>query len=100
MLLIILTNMIFIVMSYMNLSEEWVAFLDLVDQIFMYIFVAEAVFKIAGLGPQVYFRDNWNKFDFGLVVSSLCIDVTNSVLKVAKNLRTAKSLKIVSLSKS
>ncbi len=66
----------------------------------MYVFVAEAVIKIIGLGPTDYFRDNWNKFDFILVVSSLSMDVTISVLKVAKNLKSAKSLKIVKISKS
>lgn len=66
----------------------------------MYVFVAEAVLKIIGLGPTDYFRDNWNKFDFFLVVISLCVDVTISLLKFAKNLKSAKSLKIVKLSKS
>lgn len=66
----------------------------------MYVFVFEAVLKIIGLGPTDYFRDNWNKFDFLLVVISLCMDVTISILKFAKNLRSAKSLRIVKLSKS
>ena len=100
MFLIIMGNMIVVVLSYMNLSEESQEKIDVADQVFMYIFVAEAVLKIIGLGPTLYFRDNWNKFDFFLVVVSLSVDVTISALKVAKNLKSAKSLRILRLSKS
>ncbi len=65
----------------------------------MYIFVAEAVIKIIGLGPNDYFKNNWNKFDFILVVISLCVDVTVSIMKVAGGLKSAKTLRLVRITK-
>ena len=100
MFLVIMVNMVIIILSYLDLNEETLSKVDTADQVIMYIFVVEAIIKIIGLGPSLYFRDSWNRFDFALVITSLCVDVTISVLKVAKNLRSAKSLWIVKLSKS
>ena len=38
---------------------------------FSYIYYVEFVFKMIGLGPTTYFGDNWCRFDFFLVCSSL-----------------------------
>lgn len=34
------------------------------SQIFVLIFVIEAILKLTALGPVQYFRDGWNTFDF------------------------------------
>lgn len=65
----------------------------------MYIYIAEAGIKIAGLGPLNYFRDNWNVLDFSLVVISLSIDLTFNFLKTLRSLKLAKTVKITKLLK-
>jgi hypothetical protein len=87
-------------LGYFTLDESTTAILDAIDNIFVYIFVAEFVLKIFGLGFRNYFKDNWNKFDFALVVSSLVMNVTVNLLKSARSLRSAKSLRFFRIARS
>ncbi len=45
--------------------------LDLLDHAFIFIFLIEALVKIRDLGWKAYIKENWNRFDFALVVLSL-----------------------------
>ncbi len=45
--------------------------LEYVDLIFVLVFLIEAIVKIKHLGFKTYFKDNWNVFDFFIVVVSL-----------------------------
>ena len=45
--------------------------IDLVNQILTFFFIAEMILKVLGLGTKEYFADNYNKFDFAVVVSSI-----------------------------
>lgn len=45
--------------------------LKLIDDFFIVFFLLEAIVKISALGSEAYFKDNWNRFDFVLVVGSL-----------------------------
>ncbi len=45
--------------------------LKLVDDFFIIFFLIEAIVKIATWGSKAYFNDNWNRFDFALVVGSI-----------------------------
>jgi len=45
--------------------------LEFIDYFFIVIFLVEAVIKIKSLGVKTYFGDNWNVFDFFIVVVSL-----------------------------
>ena len=38
---------------------------------FTIIFLLEADIKLIGMGPKRYFADDWNKFDFFVVVASM-----------------------------
>jgi tellurite resistance protein TehA-like permease len=73
--------------------------MDILGDILLYFFVAEALLKIMGLGPTLYFRDNWNKFDFFLAIFSFMIELGLSFLKVMKSVKLLKSLKIVKITK-
>ena len=42
------------------------------NYIFTGIFILEALIKIIALGPRLYFNDNWNTFDFIIVLGSFC----------------------------
>jgi hypothetical protein len=41
-----------------------------IDLVFSIIFTIEFIIKIIGLGCFQYFTDNWNKFDFVVVVGA------------------------------
>ncbi len=45
--------------------------LDLIDHLFVLLFVAEALVKINVLKSKTYFKDNWNVFDFIIAVASI-----------------------------
>jgi len=81
-------------------NESTLKIFDLVDDGFVYLFCLEAVLKIIGLGVNEYFTDNWNKFDFILVVLSLILSVTMSVIRITKNLVSSKGLRFLRLSKN
>ena len=49
------------------MSADAILFTDIVDYIFIGIFTLEAVIKIVAFG-KAYFKEGWNRFDFGLVV--------------------------------
>jgi len=87
-------------MSYININESMTTILDTADNIFVYIFLVEFLVKILGLGVHSYFKDNWNKFDFALVISSLVMNVTVNLLKSARSLRSAKSLRFFRVARS
>lgn len=53
-------------------SPEWFSELQhTLNEIFVWIFVAEMFIRITGLGLRAYFRDNWNFFDCVVVIGSL-----------------------------
>ena len=45
--------------------------LKIIDELFIFFFLIEAIVKISALGANTYFKDNWNRFDFALVVGSV-----------------------------
>jgi hypothetical protein len=52
------------------------------------------------MGIVDYFDDNWNKFDFILVVLSLFLNITMSVLRVTKNLVASRGIRFIRFGKS
>lgn len=79
----------------MPFSEETLRTFDIIDDVFVYVFCAEAIMKIIGMGVSEYFTDNWNKLDFILVVLSLILSVTMSVLRITKNLISSRGIKFL-----
>ena len=100
MLIIILANTVVIILENVDTDQDTSDLLDQIDNYFVYIFILEFVIKIIGLGVTDYFKDNWNKFDFFLIISSLVMDVTVSFLKSARGLRSAKSLRFLRIARS
>lgn len=45
--------------------------LDIVDHLFILLFLVEAIIKISVLKPNSYFADRWNQFDFLIVLISI-----------------------------
>ena len=45
--------------------------LEIIDQLFIVLFILEAIVKMWALSPRQYFSRGWNRFDFAIVVLSL-----------------------------
>jgi hypothetical protein len=82
-------------------SQVWNDVLYYCNLAFVIIFTVEAILKLIGLNPYQYFRRNWNKFDFTLVLLSY-VGMIGSlggiagifrIFRVARIFRLIKSLK-------
>ena len=74
MLVVIALNAIIICMLYfpeIHSDENPNTFLVNLDHFFVFIFLVEAIVKLAVYKPKNYFKDNWNIFDFIIVVVSM-----------------------------
>ena len=56
--------------------------------------MGECVIKIIGLGIINFFSDNWNKFEFTLVVFTLFVDAALRKLRMLRNARVEKLAKL------
>jgi hypothetical protein len=59
------------VMSRCCRCRSWDSALYVINVFFVAFFTAEAAVKLAALGRLVYFFENWNKFDFFVVIISI-----------------------------
>eukprot|EP01065_Artemidia_motanka_P051703 TRINITY_DN915_c3_g1_i1.p1 TRINITY_DN915_c3_g1~~TRINITY_DN915_c3_g1_i1.p1 ORF type:complete len:2117 (+),score=680.72 TRINITY_DN915_c3_g1_i1:180-6530(+) len=67
----IVVNMVILSTVHHKQTAAWVYAQNWGNWVCTVIFAAEAVVKLAGLGPYFYFRENWNRFDFVIVCVSL-----------------------------
>ena len=95
-----LCNIIVIILYGVITDEQTVEILDNIDLALLIVFVVEVILKIIGLGVVGYFKDNWNKFDFSLVIASIFLEGSMSMLKVARTSKSAKVAKVAKVSKS
>ena len=70
---VILLNILVMAMDFHHIEEYpgWHAFYTTALALFGCIYYAECLLKLLGLGFATYFGDNWNRFDFFLVCTSL-----------------------------
>jgi voltage-gated sodium channel len=68
---IILLNVIVIFIGGFNLNSSSAKIIETFDHAFTIIFVFELVIKLITYGRKEYFKSNWNKFDFILVMVAL-----------------------------
>ncbi len=77
------------------------SFLEKIDFYLNYVYLVEFVIKILGLGILNYFRDNWNCFDFFIMVVSFGTDTAlGLMLKDIKSAKSAKAAKVIKLTKA
>ena len=108
----ILTNTVVMAMQFFGQPDEYGQLLDAANLMFAVLFSLEAAAKIYALGASFYFRDNWNRFDFAIVVgtnfgliltATLQVDVgsiatvvrTFRVLRIVRLINTAKALRVL-----
>lgn len=82
------------IIGFIDQNEDRQAIYDEIDYWLVIIYIIEFVMKVIGLGLFGYFRDNWNKLDFALIVISLTTDFAFSMLKIVRNARTVKAARI------
>ena len=73
--------------------------LDLLNEVFLGVFVVELTLRIAAYGrrPQDYFRSGWNVFDFVVVAAAFMPGVRESstLLRVARLLRVVRVVRLL-----
>lgn len=66
-------------MSFVGQSEEYEMALNIVNDIFSWVFILEAIIKITGLGWRQYTSSNWNLFDAFLIIISIATMIINGI---------------------
>lgn len=82
--------------TYPGLMARHGTFLHLLDQVVLWIFVAEIVIKIGAEGnkPWRYFQDGWNVFDF-VIVAAAFLPVGAQYVTVLRLARLLRVLRLV-----
>ena len=102
--ILILGSVILTSLNYAGESPEWKEGLVDVNKVFTWLFTIEAVLKISGDGPKIYFKRMSCCFDFFLVCGSLLDDIfdvaqgnTNIlfVLRIFRVLRVSRLLRLL-----
>eukprot|EP00754_Rhynchopus_humris_P041315 Rhum_TRINITY_DN24898_c0_g1::Rhum_TRINITY_DN24898_c0_g1_i1::g.180453::m.180453 len=57
--------------DHYNIDRDWERTINVVNFVCVCIFILEAVLKLVGMTPTIYFSDNYNCFDFVLVLVSI-----------------------------
>jgi voltage-gated sodium channel type XI alpha len=104
-MVLIALNIMLMATTHYGQSEDFEKFLDISNAVFVVVFFLEAVVKISGLTWRTYWIDNWNKFDFVLVIISnidFILSVSNvenipmgpSLLRILRLTRLARILRV------
>ncbi len=103
-LILILLNAVTIFVSGFELSSNIKSLLSLTDNVITGLFIVELVVKFKEFGIKVYFKSNWNRFDFVLITLSIPtliafitnIEITSfSFILVFRVLRVFKSFRFL-----
>jgi len=101
----ILANTITLALYRYDQSEQQEKILAFCDIIFVWVFTAELLTKLIGLGFKVYILDKFNAFDAAIVVISL-IDFTlsmtidmESAAGIMSAMRALRLLRVVKLAR-
>ncbi len=85
--------------TYDGIEESAGEFLDLLDAIFLGIFVVELAIRITAFGrhPQNFFRDGWNVFDFIVIGAAFLPGVRENatLLRIVRLLRVVRLVSIL-----
>ncbi|CAH1772803.1 unnamed protein product, partial [Owenia fusiformis] len=98
-LLCIIANTAFMAADHHGMTEQFAYTLQIGNYFFTTVFTAEAVIKLVALGPKLYFKDTWNKFDFTIVTLSL-VELGLANVKGLSILRSFRLMRVLKLAKS
>ena len=94
----IVFNVVVMMCAYEDQSEEWWAWLDVLNFTCLVFFTFEMFFKIIAYFPRRYWSDGWSKFDFVVINLSWAGIIFN--LSGAQAIRAMRALRIVVVLKS
>ena len=94
MLLVILLNSFTVIAGFIDQNQDRQFIYDGIDYYLVIIYIIEFICKIMAMGVLGYFRDNWNKLDFTLIVISLSTDFAFSMFKLVRTARTARATRM------
>lgn len=103
----IVLNTIVMAMSYFGQGQHYETALENINYVFAGIFTIEAIIKILGLKVH-YFYDNWNVFDFAIVVGTIIGIILllaanvglGSVTTLVRTFRVGRILRLIQGAKS
>eukprot|EP01059_Diplonema_ambulator_P016914 TRINITY_DN2889_c0_g1_i5.p1 TRINITY_DN2889_c0_g1~~TRINITY_DN2889_c0_g1_i5.p1 ORF type:complete len:2604 (+),score=718.86 TRINITY_DN2889_c0_g1_i5:258-8069(+) len=64
-------NIIALAMDHYTINSGWLNAINWINYVSTFVFLSEASIKIVGMTPELYFSDNYNTFDFLLVLVSI-----------------------------
>jgi len=89
----IVLNMIALSCPYFGMSKAYSTTLDAINWVFTLIFILEAGAKLLAQGCSGYFAQNWNVFDFVVMICSLVeIAINNALSGAVKLLRVGPQI--------
>ena len=99
MLICIMLNTLILALSWYRQDERITYVFSIINDVFTYCFIAEAVIKIIGFGLR-YFNNGWNNFDFiiaiiclvGLIVENYVQGLSSSAATAIRSFRLLKIL--------
>ncbi len=97
---VILANAVVLGMqTYPDLTARHGETLNLLNEVFLGVFVVEVVLRIASYGrrPQDFFRSGWNVFDFVVIAAAFLPGVRDSstLLRLARLLRVVRIVRLL-----
>jgi hypothetical protein len=104
-LLAILINTIIMAISYEGQNKSYEDKLKTLNLFFSIFFIVECILKLLAYGWKVYWNDQWNKFDFFVVMTSifdigmLLMGSKTKALSVTKTFRVLRISRLLRLIK-
>lgn len=99
----IILNTLTMCMRHYGMSDGFKTFLSVADITFVAIFTLEAILEIKVFGWKLYWRDNWNRFDFFVVIMSyppfFIRSDTNVSTSVIRVFRIGRILRLINKAK-
>lgn len=98
-------NVVFMALEFYQMPQKLIFFLRIMNYIFTGIFILEAILKIYGLGPRLFFAQRWNQLDIVIVFLSIIgivfeelnssLPINPTIIRIMRVLRIARVLKIL-----
>jgi len=97
--LIIISGIIVGLETYPSVYNQFAHIFFVVDQIIIYIFLAELILKLISHGPKpwVYFQDPWNVFDFIVIAVCFIPNIDTHFVTVLRLARILRVFRIISI---
>ena len=99
-LAVILANAVVLgLQTYPEIVREWGETLDLLNTVFLGVFVVELALRFGAYGrrPQEFFRNGWNVFDFVVIAAAFLPGVRDSstLLRLARLARVVRVVRLL-----